>query len=107
MDSPSYLSQLTNVNVWKQSFHDCPPAVIYLVLGLVSIVLSIIYGKVGLVGFLVYAFVVAVVYYFFRFLCVDARWLAWILILIQLFVLGYTLFAGDDNLVTYKLQIAD
>jgi len=92
------LSKTTSPEYWKDKWHKCPPATIYLILGIASILLSVLYRKTNLIKFLVSVFVVAVVYYFLAFLCVEAPVIAWILILIQLFIIGYSVFQNSDML---------
>src|SRR5271170_6269055 len=90
-------SDMFNPSTWKHKWTECPPSMIYLILGLASILASIWYGTVGLVGLLLSIFVVAVVYYFLAFLCVKAPVIAWILIILQLLVLWYSMTNSSDT----------
>ena len=78
-----------------QTWAQCPPATIYLIVSVLSIVVSIFKGTLGLVESLVYAAVVFVVYCFFTFLCEKnqyTRIAAWVLIVLQLFGIAVQFF---------------
>lgn len=105
------MDKLMNVEEWKKKWSECKPSMIYLILGVASILSSILFGEVGVLELLISVFVVAVMYYFLAYLCVEAPVVAWILIVLQLFILAVSIFGGSSKLTektkAYKIYVVN
>lgn len=90
--SPDVYKPKLDMDYWKK----CPPATIYLIISILSIIVMIWKGTLGLVSTVLYLAVVLLIYYFFAFLCDAggiARTLAWVLIVLQLLGIASQLFS--------------
>jgi hypothetical protein len=79
-------------NFASSGWQRCPPSIIYLALGVISILLSLLSENFKLIGLLCTMLSVARGYYFFEWLCQTQPWLAYVLIGIQLLIIAGMLF---------------